>query len=76
MTDQRAPTEAFIDAAQDAVRAGIDAGARVAREVVDAGTDTARTLRRSLKNAVSTTLGDADGEVSDPNRSRSPGGSP
>jgi hypothetical protein len=71
MTDQRAPTEAFIDAAQDVVRAGIDAGTRVAREVVDAGTDAARTVRHSVKNAVSTTLADGDRANSDPNRSPS-----
>jgi len=71
MADQKAPTEAFIDAAQDVVRAGIDAGTRVAREVVDAGTDAARTVRHSLKDAVSTTLADGDRAGGDPNRSRS-----
>lgn len=58
MTEQRSTSEAFIDAAQDVVQAAIEAGSRVAREVVDAGTDAARTVRRSLKDAVDTSLGD------------------
>lgn len=52
MAETNSPTEAFLDAAQNAVRAGIDAATRVAREAVDAGTDAAREVRRSLKEAV------------------------
>jgi hypothetical protein len=52
MAKQSSRSEAFIDAAQNAVRAGIDAAARVARESVDASTEAARKVQRSFKEAV------------------------
>lgn len=70
MADQKAPTEAFIDAAQTVIQGGVDAGTRVAREVIDASTDAARTARHSLKDAVNATLADGIRVDTDPNRSR------
>lgn len=71
MAEQSSRSEAFIDAAQNAVRAGIDAATRVARESVDASTDAARKVRRSLKDAVATSFGGDNNRAGPPSRRRS-----
>jgi hypothetical protein len=68
MAEKSSPTEAFIDAAQNTVRAGIDAAARVARESIDASTEAARKVRQSVKDAVAAASGDSSRRSSAPNR--------
>jgi hypothetical protein len=70
MAEKSSRSEAFIDAAQTAVRAGIDAATRVARESVDASTDAARKVRRSVQDAVARSFGNDDGRASAPSRRR------